>query len=179
MILHVQWWYGWDNYSFHYHYRLLFIPRVHCLNWSHDCQTQQRQEKCLLHQENTHPNPAHFNPPPPHVFLLQVPNDGRYIGAYTHYSGTCPACTVSCIYRTIRVLNSDKVPFCWCVATLNPYGTKCHSLHQYALEYSCEQASANRSRESNSATALSWESSLFYTKGLAVTELAFCEDHYL
>lgn len=115
----------------------------------------------------------------------QVPNDGRYMGAHTHYSGTCPACTVPGIYRTIRVLNPDvstvlmmcgDSEFSLAVACHYPYGTKCHSLHQYVLEYSCEKASADRSRKSNSATAPrpGWESSLFHTQGLAAIELAFC-----
>lgn len=74
--------------------------------------------------------------------------------------------------------DSESLP---AVAFHYPYGTKCHSPHQYALGYSCEKASVDRSRKSSSVTAPrpGWGSSLFHTRGLAATELAFCLDHYL
>lgn len=92
-----------------------------------------------------------------------------------HYSFS--VCSVTCIYRTIRVLTQDQILFWWCVVTLNllhtvawyyPYGTRCHcSLNQYVLGNSFYKASADRV---NSATAPppEWES-FFLLRPLSIT----------
>lgn len=155
----------------------MLIAWTHCHNCWHHCQTYQRQPECFLHQgharqnhdghRSVHDIPYFLS----HVFLLQVPNDCNYIEAYAHYSGNCPACTVPCTYQTVKVLNPDLLLFWWHAVTPNLYSQypviKCHSLHQYAPEYSCEKISASAPHQGG-------ESSLLYAKGLAATEFGFC-----
>lgn len=122
--------------------------------------------ECLLHQGCAHPNHEH-RISLPHTFQLTVTRWYQmcplYIGAHTNYSSTNTACTIPCIYQSIRVY-SIQSKYCFddvwrllsflAVACHSPWGIKCYSLRQCDFKYSYDKAFRN-------CSSFQWESYLF------------------